>query len=93
MLILLYDYDDIWLLEWITEKTGIRQDLGVAFGGNEEIVDNTRSVEQLLKGADLIGQRHHVFYFFFCQSGCRDYLFNRQVHFQEISRNGNSLLF
>jgi len=33
-------YGDIWLLERIAEKTGIRQDLETVFGGNREIVDD-----------------------------------------------------
>jgi transposase len=33
-------YGDIWLLEQIAEKLGIRQDLDVVFGGNREIVDD-----------------------------------------------------
>ena len=33
-------YGDIWLLERIAEKTGIRQDLEEVFGGNSEIVDD-----------------------------------------------------
>jgi hypothetical protein len=33
-------YGDIWLLEQIAEKTGIRQDLESVFGGNAEIVDD-----------------------------------------------------
>jgi len=33
-------YGDIWLLEQIAEKTGIRQDLEAVFGGNKEIVDD-----------------------------------------------------
>jgi hypothetical protein len=33
-------YGDIWLLEQIAEKTGIRQDLEEVFGGNSEIVDD-----------------------------------------------------
>jgi len=33
-------YGDIWLLERIAEKTGIRQDLEEVFGGNGEIVDD-----------------------------------------------------
>lgn len=33
-------YGDIWLLERIAEKTGIRQDLEEVFDGNEEIVDD-----------------------------------------------------
>jgi hypothetical protein len=33
-------YGDIWLLEQIAAKTGIRQDLESVFGGNSEIVDD-----------------------------------------------------
>jgi len=33
-------YGDIWLLEQIAEKTGIRQDLERVFNGNSEIVDD-----------------------------------------------------
>jgi len=33
-------YGDIWLLEQIADKTGIRQDLEAVFGGNREIVDD-----------------------------------------------------
>ena len=33
-------YGDIWLLEQIAEKTGIRQDLEEVFNGNSEIVDD-----------------------------------------------------
>lgn len=33
-------YGDIWLLEQIAEKLGIRQDLDVVFGENREIVDD-----------------------------------------------------
>jgi hypothetical protein len=33
-------YGDIWLLEQIAEKTGIRQDLEAVFDGNSEIVDD-----------------------------------------------------
>jgi len=33
-------YGDIWLLERIAEKVGIRQDLETVFGGNVEIVDD-----------------------------------------------------
>jgi len=33
-------YGDIWLLERIAEKTGIRQDLENVFSGNSEIVDD-----------------------------------------------------
>jgi len=33
-------YGDIWLLEQIAAKTGIRQDLEVVFDGNREIVDD-----------------------------------------------------
>jgi hypothetical protein len=33
-------YGDIWLLERIAEKIGIRQDLEAVFGGNSEIVDD-----------------------------------------------------
>jgi hypothetical protein len=33
-------YGDIWLLEQIAEKTGVRQDLEEVFGGNREIVDD-----------------------------------------------------
>ena len=33
-------YGDIWLLEKIAEKTGIRQDLETVFNGNDEIVDD-----------------------------------------------------
>jgi len=33
-------YGDIWLLEQIAKKTGIRQDLEVVFSGNGEIVDD-----------------------------------------------------
>ena len=33
-------YGDIWLLERIAEKTGIRQDLETVFEGNSEIVDD-----------------------------------------------------
>jgi len=33
-------YGDIWLLERIAEKTGIRQDLEAVFNGNKEIVDD-----------------------------------------------------
>ena len=33
-------YGDIWLLEQIAIKTGIRQDLETVFGGNREIVDD-----------------------------------------------------
>ncbi len=33
-------YGDIWLLEQIAKKTGIRQDLEEVFGGNSEIVDD-----------------------------------------------------
>ena len=33
-------YGDIWLLENVAKKTGIRQDLEVVFGGNREIVDD-----------------------------------------------------
>ena len=33
-------YGDIWLLEQIALKTGIRQDLDSVFGGNSEIVDD-----------------------------------------------------
>jgi hypothetical protein len=33
-------YGDIWLLEQIAQKTGIRQDLEVVFSGNREIVDD-----------------------------------------------------
>ena len=33
-------YGDIWLLEKVAEKTGIRQDLEEVFGGNSEIVDD-----------------------------------------------------
>ncbi len=32
-------YGDIWLLEQVAEKTGVRQDLMVAFDGNREMVD------------------------------------------------------
>jgi len=33
-------YGDIWLLEQVAGKTGIRQDLGKVFGGNQEVVDD-----------------------------------------------------
>ena len=33
-------YGDIWLLEQIAQKTGIRQDLVKVFSGNKEIVDD-----------------------------------------------------
>ena len=33
-------YGDIWLLEQIADKLGIRQDLEAVFGGNREIVDD-----------------------------------------------------
>ncbi len=33
-------YGDIWLLERISEKTGIREDLETAFEGNREMVDD-----------------------------------------------------
>jgi transposase len=33
-------YGDIWLLEQIAKKTGIRQDLAAVFNGNREIVDD-----------------------------------------------------
>jgi transposase len=33
-------YGDIWLLEHVAKKTGIRQDLEAVFGGNCEIVDD-----------------------------------------------------
>ena len=33
-------YGDIWLLEQVAEKTGIRQDLEAVFDGNSEIVDD-----------------------------------------------------
>ena len=33
-------YGDIWLLERIAEKTGVRQDLESVFSGNREIVDD-----------------------------------------------------
>ena len=33
-------YGDIWLLERIAERTGIRQDLEVVFKGNRELVDD-----------------------------------------------------
>jgi hypothetical protein len=33
-------YGDIWLLEMVAAKTGIRQDLETVFGGNSEIVDD-----------------------------------------------------
>ncbi|GHV48154.1 hypothetical protein FACS1894204_12230 [Synergistales bacterium] len=33
-------YGDIWLLEQVARKTGIRQDLEVVFNGNREIVDD-----------------------------------------------------
>jgi hypothetical protein len=33
-------YGDIWLLEQIAMKTGIRQDLEIVFNGNREIVDD-----------------------------------------------------
>ena len=33
-------YGDIWLLEQVAEKVGIRQDLEVVFNGNREIVDD-----------------------------------------------------
>jgi len=33
-------YGDIWLLEGVAEKTGIRQDLESVFSGNTEIVDD-----------------------------------------------------
>ena len=33
-------YGDIWLLEQIVSKTGIRQDLEIVFSGNREIVDD-----------------------------------------------------
>ena len=33
-------YDDIWLLEQIASKIGIRQDLETIFSGNSEIVDD-----------------------------------------------------
>ena len=33
-------YGDIWLLEQIAMKTGIRQDLEEVFGGNKEVVDD-----------------------------------------------------
>ena len=33
-------YGDIWLLERVAEKTGIRQDLEAVFSGNSEIVDD-----------------------------------------------------
>ena len=33
-------YGDVWLLEQIAEKTGIRQDLEVVFNGNREFVDD-----------------------------------------------------
>ena len=32
-------YGDVWLLEQVAVKTGIRQDLEVVFGGNRELVD------------------------------------------------------
>ena len=32
-------YGDIWLLEQVAEKTGVRQDLMVAFDGNKEMAD------------------------------------------------------
>ena len=33
-------YGDIWLLEQVAEKLGIRQDLEAVFGGNKELVDD-----------------------------------------------------
>lgn len=33
-------YGDIWLLEQVAGKTGIRQDLGKVFDGNQEVVDD-----------------------------------------------------
>ena len=33
-------YGDIWLLERVAEKTGIRDDLETAFDGNKELVDD-----------------------------------------------------
>jgi len=33
-------YGDIWLLEQVAEKTGLRQDLEAVFDGNREIVDD-----------------------------------------------------
>jgi hypothetical protein len=33
-------YGDIWLLEQVAVKTGLRQDLEAVFGGNREIVDD-----------------------------------------------------
>jgi hypothetical protein len=33
-------YGDIWLLEQIAKKTGIRQDLEIVFKGNTEVVDD-----------------------------------------------------
>ena len=32
-------YGDVWLLEQIAEKTGLRKDLLTVFDGNEEVVD------------------------------------------------------
>lgn len=33
-------YGDVWMLEQVATKTGIRQDLDAVFGGNREIVDD-----------------------------------------------------
>lgn len=33
-------YGDVWMLEQVATKTGIRQDLEAVFGGNREIVDD-----------------------------------------------------
>lgn len=33
-------YGDIWLLEEIAQKTGLRQDLAAVFNGNQELVDD-----------------------------------------------------
>lgn len=33
-------YGDVWLLEQVAEKTGIRKDLEIAFDGNKDIVDD-----------------------------------------------------
>ena len=33
-------YGDVWLIEQIAEKTGIREDLGIVFDGNKEVVSD-----------------------------------------------------
>lgn len=50
-------YGDIWLLEQIAEKTGIRKDLMKVFGGNREMSDAVMTLAMyLLCGKDTYNQ-------------------------------------